>query len=173
MLRSCSSPRPSMLGEGKAGFGECSRFIHFLKFCSFLNIKREYTKYACRIKEYFALSMRMYTSSLQNLKAWLRVTIAWELNGRVLDKTIRWPSWGHVGWGKCEIYWYFCFLFDFLFLSSFCFLCILDLWLEAKLLRNTVLLNYVEARGQQKRFFMSPSCFTFKKQRSLPRKCLL
>lgn len=31
-----------------------------------------------------------------------------------------------------------------------------------------VLLNYIEARGQQKRFFMSPSCFTLKNKDIFP-----
>lgn len=105
-----------MLGEGKAGFGECSRFIHFLKFCSFLNIKREYTKYACRIKEYFALSMRMYTSSLQNLKAWLRVTIAWELMGEFWTKL----SGGHLEGTLGGVNVKFIGTFVFFLISYFC-----------------------------------------------------
>lgn len=60
-------------------------------------------------------------------------------------------------------------------LFSFCFsvfssflLRVCELRLEVKLLRNVVLLNYVEVRGQQKRFFMSSSCFILKNREVLP-----
>lgn len=39
--------------------------------------------------------MQSYTYQLQNLRIWLRVTVAREENGRILAKTIEWLWWGH------------------------------------------------------------------------------